>query len=903
MNNYIKKTNPSIILESEKLLHTLADFHLKGRVHQKNFKVVVKNGHQYTKQHSSLVLIFLIDIIKTIFRIKTHHANNFFQLKKMFVGIEKEIRERPELATTENKALVAHALRGLENLYRAHSHDTSPESMIRRNDILEARSIAFREKEGKSNLNATLGLTDDEKIKRIVHEPLKETKATFTKYSIPLVTYNDMGEAVRRMKVYAANHQKNINSLNIQDVQKALGPLDEASKLLNGQNQLTQETWDALNANPEAVQRLNQYAKSRKKTINSLNIQDAKNALGGILIQEKVPMGVVIDLMYSHGFLNFEFVKRLATKYSGNKYKKKNREGYIHPLAIARFFKKLTISIETAYKGELYAFSEMFTDLRKQKSPDAAFQRALKPEAIARLTEEARRKQININETIGQGNLVTNCAFDRFGIIQIPRFGTDHLFNITGKCFADTKANIQAARKEKSYTGRFAFSLKQMLGFGNKMKIPFKPGEAITYESLASLENPVHAKTPKEAALNLKKSQIIASRSMLRCIINVFHRHENTMIVQRLAPADIHHFASTAEGRVLTWSESCQVLQKMLAKRTENLEKRGKTNDPKYKELQEEIRQLEELFIYFQNHQEFDEKTIDIKGNKHSSVSRKALFDHSETLALNTRRIRVVEHEDGAISIQCYVGATGVDQVNVPHLKHKHHLGEDYGSMGFGHLDQSNWLEGLATKKESIKLDPKKNNELGMPAGKFDKTGSTIICIHFSKDLVPIKSVEDFTKIVKHTVTKESLLIRIRNCFAKTIIGKCFKMKIIESLRINRAIEVQGDWGQILALPKAYVAFKAIRKVISKEEMNNIISSPNQTEEEILEKILESFKEKMSPLVECPPNMHEQEFRIANQVLRALLSKEGSLTVEQEDLYDKIHQALDFHIKKIRNAA
>lgn len=807
--------NPfSIIKGSEQLLQNLAEFKTKG-VSEKDFKIV-KNGHVYSMHIPSKETPSLLQRIKNIFLSiifphKVSKANDFVYLKEMFEEIEKEVREqKPELAK-DKVALVADALHGLENLYRAYADDTSAEAMIKRNDILEARSVAYRK--DLNNLNVTLNLEGDEKIKRIAYQPLTEVKSTFSKYSIALVAYKDM---------------------------------------------------------KEAVQKLNEYAKTKQKDIKELNIHEVQEALGPLLKQEKVPMGALLDLMYSHGFLNFEFVKKLATKYSGKKYEKEDRHGYVTPEAIAKFFKKLTISIETIHKDELYAFSEMFTtDLREQKSPDAAFQRALKPEAIAILTEDARKLQDEIHDTIGTGNLVTNCAFDRFGLIEIPKNGAAKLFNITGKCFARTEGNIEEAQKEKSYSGRFAFSLKQALGFSNTLETTFKEDEVVNKNL-----------TPDKAA-----------RSMLRCVVNMFDRHKAMMVVQRLAPADIHHFASTVQGKILTWSESCEVLQKMLEKQTQK-------ESPEYKQLQE-------LLAYFQNHDELNAKTIDIKGTQ-GSVSRKALFDHSVILALNNRRIRMVKHNDGSVSIDCFVGATGVDRVNINERSPsgEHDIGEDYGSMGFGEMDKTDWLKGLATKEKSIKLNPAEQQQQGSAAGKFHQTGSTVISIYLSKDLMPIPALEDFSKHVKFAIKKENLKIRVWNCFAQSSIGKWMRLKPIEPLVINRAIEVQGDWGQVIALPTAYVAFNALKKVISAEEFDKIIDSdksPKDILQNIAKKLYKSFEGKFSTMHVCPPDMEEQEFRIAQQIYDAILKKDqepSTLTEEQRDIYDKINEALQHYISQ-----
>lgn len=121
-------------------------------------------------------------------------------------------------------------------------------------------------------------------------------------------------------------------------------------------------------------------------------------------------------------------------------------------------------------------------------------------------------------------------------------------------------------------------------------------------------------------------------------------------------------------------------------------------------------------------------------------------------------------------------------------------------------------------------------------------------------------------------------------------------MKPIDPLVISRAIEVQGEWGQIIALPKAYVAFNAIRKIISEKNFNEIIHS-NKSSEEIIDELFELFSKKLLNIKNCPENMQAQEYRIAKEIFAAInINNKGNPSFEQDDLINKLRQVLDFQI-------
>lgn len=734
---------------------------------------------------------------------KPEDQDVYKKLKKIFSDAASRLKNNSELQQRHG-VQVFKALNGLKKLYEIYRNDTSTEGIIKRNDVLEALSVAYRKTD---SLNTILGLKDDQCITRVAAKVVMAAKPVFTETSIPLVRFEHMESATKALKNYASQQGKKVDELDIHEVQEALGEL---------------------------------------------------------LFEETVPYGALVDQMYAHGIvsglINYNIIKDKITDVAGKIQKRKNATSY----SIVEFFKKLNISVETTFKNEQYSYREMFKkSLHEEESNDAAFQRAMTPEAVDMLLKDASDLQDEITRTSG-GNLVISNSFNRLAYHVIKEGGVSKKFNITGKLLEEeSEENREAVKSEQSYTGRFAFSLKNMFGSCDDRETGFERRET---------QKPTNS--------------VQADRLLLDCMTNMLDREATSpgggvvMAVQRLAPADIHHFFLTSKGKKLTRLETCKVLEKMIQR----------------DKFASETRQLQELLGYFKksegdgNDNSKGGSTINIEGTR-DSVNRKALYNESKILAQNMRKIMAVQHDDGTIAFHAFIGATSVNNVDVVAKPGDGQLGEAIGRMGFGNEngDKSNWQPGLADQKLVLATS---GNSVVVSDSQvtFSKEGSTVISLYLSKDIIVVDKLEEFSDVVRHKILRTSLWVTIHNFFWY-IIGRCFGMaKWEHPLPISRSIEVQADYGHVIAHPTQYVAFNMLQKMIGKDDLERLT-----TVDGILAKFVEVFNEKEDNAV-----LTASEKIIADKIKKALEAKKSdSLLTNQEYLLNKVRKALENYLLEL----
>lgn len=775
---------------------------------KEKFKVVLR-GHAY-----SIVTIpkynGLVRFLRFLVRKPVKTTENLCRLKGFFDSVVLDITQDP--SKKERYApLVASAFDGLKQLFEVYLKDKSSAGTLKCNDILEALSVVYRK---KNSLNELLGLN----IQRIPEPSTTMATPSFRHTSIPLVRFSDMTRAI-------------------------------------------------------------QLLEAAKNTTSGLTLNQVQQQLQGLLLEENVPMGRLIDAMYRHD-LHIHSINKLLTWVMG----KKNRSKNVTALSIVKFLKRLNVIPYIALNQQLYAYSEVYkTELRKEPSNDAAFLRSFKDEISEEFfLKQARERQEEIYKTCGEGNLIISNSFNRLRLHYItkndqaltsghPKKGVHAKFNITGKMMSNSAQNRHAAKHEKSYTGKFAFSIKNMLGSeDNRSTAIDKPHLVVPESSLDA---------------------ITANRKLLDCMTNMIDRHDMTMIVQRLAPEDVHHFAFPVKGRLISKEECCKTLIEML-------KKTAQSND--YERVQ-----LTELLHLFSKESDAEKAngTVNIQGTQ-CSVNPKALNQHSEILAQNDRRITMVRHEDDSVSIHAYVGATGVNSVDVTgKAGAENTAGVNVGSMGFGNISGKKlWQKGQAKvldagtsravrckSKTHINRDAGKKGGLGESLGNFPKEGSTVVSLYFSKDMVPVDELHRFTHTVRYKVTRNLLLTRIRNCFC-VLIGKHFGMKKLSSFKVSRAIEVKASLGDVIGLPKIYVAVKAVIDTISNKVFDDLIGRNYHSSDMILQTIQETFLKTFDPNKSCITQQDE----IGKAIWNAWKKAPQSRTEDDIDLLDKLHRGMMF---------
>jgi hypothetical protein len=770
---------------------------------KEKFKVIF-NGHEYkllpAKKNNAFIRFFRFIFGKS----PPRTSDNLCQLKNFFESIVNDVTQDPTLKDRYNP-LVAQAFEGLKQLFEVYRTDNSKESILKCNDILEALSVAYRK---DNSLNQHLGLN----VQRIAAPPIATTvKPSLKDNSIPLVRFSDMTQAIGLIEAVTAG-----------------------------------------------------------KTAATLTLKEVHQQLQGVLFDERVPMGRVIAAMYSHE-LHIHTLDKLLTWAMG----KKNRYKYVTALSIVKFLKSLNVTPYVELNGQLYAYNEVYkTELRKESSNDNAFLRCFKDEIVQEfLLKNACDQQEEIYKTCGEGNLVISNSFNRLRLHYIGKNdgiidpdhpkGVNAKFNITGKVMSESKKNQKAVKHEKSYNGKFAFSVKNMLGSEDD-------------------RNTAIAEVVPASQLKIEK----AHRKLLDCMTNMIDRHDMTMIVQRLAPEDVHHFAFPVKGTLLTKEESCRALLEMLEKTAH----------------EHEQAQLRELVQYFANQSDADkaDAPINIQGTQ-CSVNSKALHKHSEILAQNDRRITMMRHEDGSLSIHTYIGATGVNAVNVYGVSGAANtVGTKVGSMGFGNLSgKKAWQPGqaydngpslvsrLRTRMTSIYYAAGKKGKLGAPIGAFPKEGSTVVSLYFSKDMVPTEELHKFTKTVRYKVTRNLVWVAVRNCFC-AIIGKHFGMKKMLQTKISRAIEVKAALGDVIGLPKIYVAVKAVIETISRQELDECVSKNRNSSHAAVDTIKDAFLKAFDPLKTCA----SPQDKVANKIWEALKKDPENRTEDERYLLAKLDKGL-----------
>lgn len=587
-----------------------------------------------------------------------------------------------------------------------------------------------------------------------------------------------------------------------------------------------------------------------------LTLEEVEKELGDKLVQEHVPMGWAIDLMYKHN-MNYDMINRCATQCLGKKHSQEVND----PEKMVAFLQSLTIPIEAEWNGEIYAYGEFFQKaLRDENNNNEAFQRDLIPSARELHLRQANQLQEEISKAYGQGSVVISNSYNRLRLIHVDRGGVNKKFNIVGKVLSDTAENREAAKNEKSYTGQFAFCIKNILGNADDVDTTFRRDNVVT------------------AGLDAAK----AKRLLLDCTTNMIDRDDVTLDVQRLSPQDLHHFTDSANGRTLSLNEWREELLKRLPTDAEH-----------------ERRQLEVLSKVLQAEQEL---TVNIEGTQ-ASVNTKALTKHSEILAQNDRKISMRRHADGSISIHFFIGATGVNVVDVGAEKALQEtvMGQDRGKMGFGDdPNKADWQRGLMTREESINMrataTPGAESRLGNAAGSFNMRGSTVISLYFRKDVVPVPALDAFSQVVRYQKEELSSTARVHNCCIGSIGKSCGNKKILPN-EISRGIEVQARLGDVIGLPVAYVAAKGVVDTIAPNRFQAIIDAGKKqslSAEATVAELLKQFAATPLPAVRISTEYH----RVIKQAWDASKKRSEELTPEERYLMSKLTAALLFRVSQ-----
>lgn len=506
------------------------------------------------------------------------------------------------------------------------------------------------------------------------------------------------------------------------------------------------------------------------------------------LVVEEVALGRLVDWMYEHKMEGkfFRFGNWCLTKVASWLNRRELPEGEARTEKVAKFFEKMHISISTAFDEKLYSYSEIHgREFRDEKSLDAAFQRPISTFATNLFTRDAQEEKKKVQAAIGdQGSVVISNSFCRLRTLDIPEGAAGKKFHITSKVLNQAQENVDAASTEQGYGGKFLFSVKNMLGNEDEVDISGAASEPVVRESM----------TQQDAEYLLRTH-----------LTNAVDREAATMVVQRLAPADIHHYTEPVGGKVLSLAEAAEELKKRLPGSSAG-----------------ERAQLEKLIGFFQDSSK-DKCIAEVKGTR-MSVSTLAT-KYQSPLSQNDRKVMVVRHDDGSIAIHTFIGAVGVNNVNVTAHANKYTLGEDTGSMGFGDDEKGrdDWM-GMATQEDSIRIrgQPQQVRQ-GQELGHFDKTGSTVISIYFKKDFRVSDELEAATSAIRYEDDAKG--------------------------GVQREIEIQAHMGLVIGYPTRYMALQAVEKALG--GLEKFVGERAGATEDIVDEIIASIStlssEKLGP--------------------------------------------------------
>ncbi len=418
--------------------------------------------------------------------------------------------------------------------------------------------------------------------------------------------------------------------------------------------------------------------------------------LSKYLVIEQVPLAKFVHWIYEHYHLGTPFnnkvVNSTITKLAGFSTTKILKPGSKRTKEILGFFRNLGINPGTEVNGKLYSYTEMFEkSLRDEASADGAFQRSL--------NERGRQILIQAATEAKELNPVISNSFCRLRIIKFEAGSTATPITIEGKTLSDNNTS--------------SFTLQNMFGIFNGLSSYF-----------TNLTNKVLWK------------DYSAEHLYRTCLVQAVHRKEVTMIVQRLAPDDIHHYVEPVGGRVLSRSQACTKLLQLL-------EQEG--GSPQV-EKEKEKETLNKLVEYFNAHHP-QKSVVKVKGTK-MSVGTNATKHELSPLSQNERKIIMVEHKDGSIAIHTFIGAISVNNVQVNVKPGQIKLGDKVGAMGFG--DDGEGWRAPATADRSIKLNSETQqlNAQGEEMGHFDKEGSTVVSLYFN--FKPTRLLERAAKRLKY---------------------------------------------------------------------------------------------------------------------------------------------------------
>ncbi len=545
------------------------------------------------------------------------------------------------------------------------------------------------------------------------------------------------------------------------------------------------------------------------------------------------------------------------------------------------------------YRGPRYLFGQSIHDYR---TVNDWFKRDLTPEARQEFLNRVNYKEDKLVKRYGEAEqgesriVISNAdARLRLHEIKAGEFGKPQL--LTGKVLNSESEQKAKIKKDNPtyYTEKYQFTTKNLLGRASDdsmmpCELAANQIKELTQQTKKLKKARGKTKNPKEQAklakrvIKQKNTQELlnqAQHELLGGMYRAFQREGAVQVIQRLAPADIHNYVAPLNGTPLSHKEAATFLKEQLRAKQDHL-KGQNLHATEQKAFQEEINQLSQLEHVFTQQEEILERpsqaTLDIYGTN-ASVSTPAIQNQARILAQNDRKVMLFKHEDGSFSMHVFIGATGVNRVDVdPKLSSEKQLqGDRQGDMQFG-PDHYQAKETYQTATNQTTRDGLRKLRIGERQGGFPIQGSTVISYYLPSDFTLMPKVKEFTQnaLYGEAAKKETIEIQAKMGDPILIKTEIFLVEILEKSfpdLFENSASLDDILPQLFHLPlpqathtqQEQAAFTVIKKLWGDSYLSFSETQLKERVEQLIEKRLNRLREEREVMESYPLKLSLQD--------------------------------------------
>lgn len=539
---------------------------------------------------------------------------------------------------------------------------------------------------------------------------------------------------------------------------------------------------------------------------------------------------------------------------------------------------------EFYYRGPRFLFGHSVHDY---KSVNEWFVRDLTKEARALHLEKADNLSADIDRRYGKseepysrvGIFNSDCRV-RVHKIEAGKFGEER--ELTGKVLSRKAEEEAISKRDNSryYEDEYMYSAKNLVG--RETEDDMAP-RALSDESVnllkraarivAEAESSVTSKNQKDALKLGEKAIKNAQHELLGFFYRGFEEGGANEVIQRLAPADIHNYVAPVSGKPLSHLEAVQYLKERLEAKEERLKSSDSQELRASIEKEKEVlEQLEEVFTAQQTILgRPSQSTIDVYGTN-MPVAGVAIDSQSRILAQNDRKIMFLLHDDGSLSMHVFIGATGVNRVDVNPSTERQAQGARTGDMGFGE-DVYNADKKLQLQKASsiTTRDGIHKLEMGEEFGDFRIDGSTVISYYMPTDFTFTPQVDNYR--LKAEAGKGA-----------SIGGEKEQRKIIE---------LKVDMGDVALIKTEIALVDALERAVTNVKLDELYPFDENKIDQYIKYLVNDLDLNR---VQSPSDRENLS------LFKKLLGNEASLSPQELELKEKVIKALKDRLAKIEEA-